>query len=86
MIYLLFLMILTQASHLSQEVKIYFSKPNLHRILQHLLGLPSPLYDHHELITDDQGKSLAKRDDARSIHSYRMSGKSADMIKTIVAA
>ena len=61
-----------------------FQQTHLHRLLQHLLGLPSPLYDHHKLITDDQGKRLAKRDDARSIHSYRMSGKSADIIKTML--
>ncbi|MCZ8153406.1 MAG: tRNA glutamyl-Q(34) synthetase GluQRS, partial [Rhodobacteraceae bacterium] len=35
-------------------------------ILQRLFGLPTPLYHHHRLIRDDQGKRLAKRDDARA--------------------
>lgn len=61
-----------------------FQQTHLHRLLQHLLGLPSPLYDHHKLITDDQGKRLAKRDDARSLSTYRHNGTSADEIKTML--
>ena len=61
-----------------------FSQTHLHRLLQHLLGLPTPLYDHHPLITDDQGKRLAKRDDARSLLSYRQQGMSPDEIKDMI--
>lgn len=43
-------------------------------ILQHLLDLPTPTYHHHRLIRDDQGKRLAKRDDARAIAKYRAEG------------
>ena len=42
--------------------------------LQHLLGLPTPAYHHHRLILDDQGKRLAKRDDARALSKYRAEG------------
>ena len=51
-----------------------FSQTGLHRLLQHLLGLPTPLYDHHRLICDEDGKRLAKRDDARSVSYYRQAG------------
>jgi len=47
---------------------------HLHRLLQHLLGLPVPRWHHHRLITDKSGKRLAKRDDARSLKSLRESG------------
>lgn len=47
---------------------------HLHRLLQALLGLPVPHYHHHRLITDEQGKRLAKRDQARSLQSLRESG------------
>jgi len=47
---------------------------HLHRLLQELLGLPVPMWKHHRLITDVQGRRLAKRDDARSIRAYREDG------------
>ncbi len=47
---------------------------HLHRLLQHLLGLPVPRWHHHRLITDESGKRLAKRDDARSLRSLREVG------------
>jgi glutamyl-Q tRNA(Asp) synthetase len=50
---------------------------HLHRWLQHLLGLPVPRYRHHRLICDEEGRRLAKRDQARSIRSLRESGVSA---------
>jgi len=50
---------------------------HLHRLLQELLGLPVPEWHHHRLITDEQGRRLAKRDQARSIRSLREAGWSA---------
>ncbi len=47
---------------------------HLHRLLQHLLHLPVPRWHHHRLITDENGKRLAKRDDARSLKSLREAG------------
>ena len=47
---------------------------HVHGLLQHLLGLPHPLYLHHELVCDDQGKRLAKRHDALSLRSMREAG------------
>lgn len=47
---------------------------HLHRLLQELLGLPVPRWHHHRLVTDENGRRLAKRDDARSIRSLREAG------------
>jgi glutamyl-Q tRNA(Asp) synthetase len=44
---------------------------HLHRLLQELLGLPVPQWRHHRLIVDEQGRRLAKRDNARSLRSLR---------------
>ena len=52
--------------------------------LQHLLGLPAPAYHHHRLILDDQGKRLAKRDDARALSTYRAEGATPQDIRHMV--
>jgi glutamyl-Q tRNA(Asp) synthetase len=53
-------------------------------LLQRLLGLPTPLYHHHRLIRDENGRRLAKRDDARAIRTYRAAGASPDDIRRMV--
>ena len=54
---------------------------HLHRLLQHLLGLPVPRWQHHRLITDESGKRLAKRDDARSLRSLREAGWTPERVR-----
>ena len=61
-----------------------FAATKIHVILQHLLGLPTPLYHHHRLIRDDQGRRLAKRDDARALSKYRADGRSPRDIRQMV--
>ena len=53
-------------------------------ILQHLFGLPTPIYHHHRLIRDDRGKRLAKRDDARAIRKYRAEGATPSDIRRMI--
>ncbi|GIT92183.1 tRNA glutamyl-Q synthetase [Jannaschia pagri] len=53
----------------------------IHVLLQHLLGLPEPAYHHHALVRDGAGKRLAKRDDARSIASYRQAGWTPESLR-----
>jgi glutamyl-Q tRNA(Asp) synthetase len=60
------------------------SATGLHMLLQRLLGLPTPVYAHHRLIMDDQGKRLAKRDKARSLKSLRASGATPEDIRRLV--
>lgn len=50
-------------------------------LLQALLGLAHPIYAHHPLVRDDDGKRLAKRDSARSLAGLRAQGRSADDIR-----
>jgi glutamyl-Q tRNA(Asp) synthetase len=47
---------------------------HIHRLLQALLGLPTPRYRHHALVTDAAGRRLAKRDHALSVRAMRAQG------------
>lgn len=51
-----------------------------HRVLQALLDLPVPRYLHHALVVDEAGRRLAKRDDARSVRSFREAGMTAAQV------
>lgn len=61
-----------------------FEATALHVVLQRLLDLPVPRYHHHRLIRDDQGKRLAKRDDARALALYRAEGATPGDIRRMV--
>jgi len=52
----------------------------LHRLLQELMGWPSPVYAHHGLLMDTAGRRLAKRDKAVTLGSLRAEGVSARAI------
>lgn len=60
-----------------------FASTHIHRLLQALLGLPVPVWRHHRLVCDAQGKRLAKRDEARSIRSYREAGLSPAEVRAL---
>lgn len=61
-----------------------FEATKIHVILQTLLGLPTPMYHHHDLVRDDTGKRLAKRDDARAIAKFRDEGATPSDIRKMV--
>ena len=61
-----------------------FEATRIHVVLQKLLQLPTPTYHHHALIRDATGKRLAKRDDARSIRSYRAEGATPGDIRRLI--
>ena len=50
---------------------------DIHRLLQALLGLPSPAWHHHRLLTDATGRRLAKRDGAPTLAALRAAGTPA---------
>ncbi|MDF1812851.1 MAG: tRNA glutamyl-Q(34) synthetase GluQRS [Verrucomicrobiales bacterium] len=54
--------------------KDLFESTHIHVLLQALLGLPQPVYLHHELITDRDGKRLAKRDESETLAALREKG------------
>lgn len=51
-----------------------FSATHVHRLLQALLGLPTPRYHHHPLIGDTAGDRLAKRKQSPTIAALREQG------------
>ncbi|WP_430463797.1 tRNA glutamyl-Q(34) synthetase GluQRS [Tabrizicola sp.] len=61
-----------------------FDATAIHVVLQRLLALPTPRYHHHRLIRDDQGKRLAKRDDARALAKYRAEGATPQDIRRML--
>ena len=47
---------------------------HVHRLLQAALNLPAPDYHHHGLVTDPDGRRLAKRDNPESLRMLRDAG------------
>ncbi|MHA6720153.1 tRNA glutamyl-Q(34) synthetase GluQRS [Sphingomonas sp. RS6] len=60
-------------SHVVRGVDL-FAATHVHRLLQALLGLPTPVYRHHALLAGPDGTRLAKRHGAPSLESLRNSG------------
>ncbi|WP_071799040.1 tRNA glutamyl-Q(34) synthetase GluQRS [Natronohydrobacter thiooxidans] len=61
-----------------------FEATPIHVLLQALLQLPAPSYYHHDLIRDEHGKRLAKRDDARAIALYRAEGMTPGRLRQML--
>lgn len=57
-----------------------FESTHIHILLQTLLGLPSPIYAHHKLLTGPDGKRLAKRDRSLTLREMRAAGTTAASI------
>jgi len=53
-----------------------FASTHIHRLLQHLLGLPTPLYHHHALLRDDAGSKLSKSRMSKPLRTWRAEGAS----------
>jgi glutamyl-Q tRNA(Asp) synthetase len=58
---------------------------HMHRLLQALLDLPTPIYHHHPLLRGPDGKRLAKRDAAQTLRALRQSGVTPQDIRTQIA-
>lgn len=52
----------------------------LHRLLQELMGWPTPIYHHHALLKNDNGKKLSKRNGDTSIRALREQGFTAEQV------
>jgi glutamyl-Q tRNA(Asp) synthetase len=57
---------------------------SVHRVLQALLGLPTPLYHHHRLIVDAEGRKLAKSTQATALRELRAQGSRPDDIRRLI--
>lgn len=62
-----------QVTHVVRGRDLHPATP-LHRLLQILLGLSAPLYRHHRLITDKEGRKLSKSAGDRSLATLREAG------------
>ena len=73
-----------EISHVTRGEDLLTST-HVHRLLQVLLGLPEPLYLHHELVLDEKGIRLAKRNESLSIASLREAGRQpGDLLKDLL--
>lgn len=61
-----------------------FWSTSVHRLLQALLGLPTPAYLHHRLILDSEGRKLSKSTRATALRDLRESGLKPSDIKRLI--
>ncbi|MGR3540306.1 MAG: tRNA glutamyl-Q(34) synthetase GluQRS [Hasllibacter sp.] len=69
-------------THVVRGADLWSATP-LHRVLQALLSLPAPIYHHHDLVRDGEGRRLAKIDGSRAIRRYREEGSSPDEVAAL---
>lgn len=60
-----------------------FEATHVHRLLQALLGLPVPEWDHHPLLTDAAGRRYAKRDRAVTLAAMRAAGTTPAEVRAL---
>jgi glutamyl-Q tRNA(Asp) synthetase len=61
-----------------------FAATSVHVLLQRLLGLPSPVYHHHRLVTDSVGRKLSKSDRDTSLRALREAGATPADVRRMV--
>lgn len=57
---------------------------SVHRVLQSLLGLPAPVYHHHDLILDAEGRKLSKSIHSVALSTFRRAGMTPADIRRMV--
>jgi glutamyl-Q tRNA(Asp) synthetase len=66
--------------------KDLFTATAVHRLLQVLLGLPAPVYRHHRLILDAEGRKLSKSTPTTVLYELRAQGLTPDDIRWRIGA
>jgi glutamyl-Q tRNA(Asp) synthetase len=61
-----------------------FWATSVHRLLQELLGLPQPVYRHHSLVLDENGRKLSKSTRATALRALRAAGTTAAEVRRLV--
>ncbi len=72
-----------EITHISRGEDL-FGETQIHRLLQALLDLKPPVWDHHRLIRDASGRRLAKRSGSTAISELRQSGHTPGSIRRLV--
>lgn len=70
-------------THVTRGRDLY-AATDLHRLLQVLLDLPEPLYHHHRLIADTDGRKLAKSAGDKSLRAWREAGATVAEVRRMV--
>jgi glutamyl-Q tRNA(Asp) synthetase len=63
-----------------------FAYTGIHRLLQELLGLPTPQYWHHALLLDESGEKLAKSRGSASLAMRRAAGEDGEALAASLRA
>jgi glutamyl-Q tRNA(Asp) synthetase len=61
-----------------------FWSTSVHRLLQTLLGLPAPVYRHHRLIVNDDGRKLSKSTHSTGLRELRAQGMTPGDIRRAI--
>jgi glutamyl-Q tRNA(Asp) synthetase len=61
-----------------------FAATSVHRLLQVLLDLPAPIYHHHRLVLDQDGRKLSKSTGATALRALRAAGATPADIRRMV--
>lgn len=72
-------------THVTRGVDL-FASTHIHRLLQHLLGLPVPVWHHHPVLVEAGGRKLAKRRDAPALADRRRAGEDGRAVAAEVRA
>lgn len=68
-------------SHVTRGMDL-FAATHVHRLIQALLGMPVPLWHHHPLLLDAEGRKLAKRRNSPSMADRRAAGEDGRALAT----
>ena len=63
-----------------------FHASHIHRLLQALLGLPVPVWHHHGLLVEPDGRKLAKRRGSPSLADLRRAGEDGRALTAAIRA
>lgn len=67
-------------SHVTRGQDLFYAT-YVHRLLQVLLELPTPVYCHHKLIDNEAGRKLSKSAQDQSLRSLREAGVTPDQVR-----
>jgi glutamyl-Q tRNA(Asp) synthetase len=70
-------------THVVRGADLFWST-SVHRVLQALLDLPAPVYHHHRLVLDSDGKKLSKSTQATGLRELRAQGMTPSDIRRLV--
>ena len=70
-------------THVVRGADLYRST-DVHRVLQALLDVPAPVYCHHRLVLDEDGRKLSKSTQATGLRELRAQGATPQDIRGLV--